>query len=626
MKTMFDIIKKQNGERFAKAIRSYDNGIFDIPGLDKIVKFAGNDAEVLMNYLISLKNIKIEEHGVHQHPFDLLSKAGYNAYYADTLEKQNWPKQFYAKGEELCTFRDPDRYKKYHIIVAIKKNVQDIKRENFTHPMREDEYGTSVLQIQILKSGGFISIKNRYNHTVENPDNTFNSNPDNIIPGLSEAIKHHYHVDFSSQKVYLPEHYVFMDKKIIKCNYELNNVYFGENCYAQNGKVYELDKNSELMLDYFVLNLKDRTITNPSRERDAFVEALQEEIKDKKLQIIVNQQGNKCLQADGHTIVELEHGKIKAVNLDSVKNIGNNFLSWNTSLKEISLSQAADIGNNFLYDNKGMDKILLPQVTKIGNDFLRNNETLTEIDLPKVQNIGDWFLGNNHVLNKISLPQAKTIGACFLGYNEHLNEIILPEVTTIGYGFLYWNNILNNIDLPKVAHIGDCFCCHNEGLKSIFLPEVTNIGTSFLLSNKKLDKLLLPEIRQIGDYFLRDNNILDKIDLPKVNKIGICFLNNNEVLREIDLPTVQYIGSHFLFSNNNLTHISLPNVTTIKELFLPNNDSLEKIYAPNLNEVGVCFLDSHPEKENILKNKDKPITDDKLSLNILLQQQADKSR
>ena len=150
MKTMFDIIKKQNGERFAKAIRAYDNGIFDIPDLDKIVKFAGRESEVLMDYLISLKDVKIEEHGVHQHPFDLLSKAGYNAYYADTLEKQNWPKQFYAKGEELCTFSDPDRYKNYHIIVAIKKNVKDIKRENFTHPMLEDVYGTSVLKIQIL--------------------------------------------------------------------------------------------------------------------------------------------------------------------------------------------------------------------------------------------------------------------------------------------------------------------------------------------------------------------------------------------------------------------------------------------------------------------------------------------
>ena len=54
-KTMFDIIKKQNGETFAKAIRNYDNGIFDIPNLDKIVKYAGRQAEPIMTYLVSLK-------------------------------------------------------------------------------------------------------------------------------------------------------------------------------------------------------------------------------------------------------------------------------------------------------------------------------------------------------------------------------------------------------------------------------------------------------------------------------------------------------------------------------------------------------------------------------------------
>ena len=54
-KSMYDIIKKQNGEHFAKAIRNYDNGIFDIPNIDKIVKYAGRDAEPILNYLISLK-------------------------------------------------------------------------------------------------------------------------------------------------------------------------------------------------------------------------------------------------------------------------------------------------------------------------------------------------------------------------------------------------------------------------------------------------------------------------------------------------------------------------------------------------------------------------------------------
>ena len=47
-KSVFERIKKQNGERFAKAIRAYDNGIFDIPDIVDIVKYAGREAEPIM--------------------------------------------------------------------------------------------------------------------------------------------------------------------------------------------------------------------------------------------------------------------------------------------------------------------------------------------------------------------------------------------------------------------------------------------------------------------------------------------------------------------------------------------------------------------------------------------------
>ena len=80
-KSIFEQIKKQNGERFAKAIRGYDNGIFDIPGIVDIVKYAGREAEPIMDYLESLKQIHIEETGVYQDPLTLLDVAGYDAYY-----------------------------------------------------------------------------------------------------------------------------------------------------------------------------------------------------------------------------------------------------------------------------------------------------------------------------------------------------------------------------------------------------------------------------------------------------------------------------------------------------------------------------------------------------------------
>ena len=97
-KTVFERIKKQNGEHFAKAIRAYDNGIFDMPGIVDIVKYAGREAEPIMNYLVSLKDIKIEPQSVHKDPSTLLSEAGYDAYYADNLEKQNAPQKDSGAG------------------------------------------------------------------------------------------------------------------------------------------------------------------------------------------------------------------------------------------------------------------------------------------------------------------------------------------------------------------------------------------------------------------------------------------------------------------------------------------------------------------------------------------------
>ena len=97
-KSVYDIIKKQNGETFAKAIRNYDNGIFDIPGIVEIVKYAGRDAEPILKFLGSLKEIEIKDLNFKQEtPFELLHRAGYHAEYADNLRKQNSIKIFYKR-------------------------------------------------------------------------------------------------------------------------------------------------------------------------------------------------------------------------------------------------------------------------------------------------------------------------------------------------------------------------------------------------------------------------------------------------------------------------------------------------------------------------------------------------
>ena len=73
---------------------------------------------------------------------------------------------------------------------AVKKNVKDIRRKDFDSPERDDEYGTSVMSIQFNREGTTrVSIKNRYNHTVENPDATLGNDLEKIAPGLTYSFE-----------------------------------------------------------------------------------------------------------------------------------------------------------------------------------------------------------------------------------------------------------------------------------------------------------------------------------------------------------------------------------------------------------------------------------------------------
>jgi len=273
----FRKIKKQNGERFAKAIRGYHNGIFEIPNIVPMVKYAGKDAvdaEAIMNHLVSLLSREVVE-SADKDWETLLDEAGYDSYYADTLDKQNAISKYFKSGEALCTFGDHNRFKNYYIINAIKKDVDTILREDFKgKEKREDEYGTSVLSIQVAKKGGFISIKNRYNHTVPSCDNTFGSNPDNIIPGLSSAIQKGFKVSFSNNSL-LPDSHIICGDKIVKTNFELDGIYYGDTCYVQNGEIVEvLPVNGEYLFDTFIFDAKTKTFRSTNSLSDSFPDDL----------------------------------------------------------------------------------------------------------------------------------------------------------------------------------------------------------------------------------------------------------------------------------------------------------------------------------------------------------------
>ena len=101
-----------------------------------------SNIEGFKNYIYSLINVeKKEEKKVDKTPKELLEEAGYILYECKTEEEIQSFKRYFRKDEELCTFNG-GRLNRCHVFFAVKKNVDEIKREDFNKPKREVEYGT----------------------------------------------------------------------------------------------------------------------------------------------------------------------------------------------------------------------------------------------------------------------------------------------------------------------------------------------------------------------------------------------------------------------------------------------------------------------------------------------------
>ena len=544
-------IKEHRGERFARKLRDAD--LLDIPNIEHILEFANfEDLDDLIPVIRSkYKIISVSKYNTNKDPIELLNEAGYDAFVVETEKQKNSIKKYFRPDEQLCTFNDPKRHINFYIIHAVKRGADKIKPSD--NPKREDEYGTSVISIQIAKSGGFISIKNRYNHTVSNPDSTFGNNPDNIILGLTNSLQKYFNVDFSVSDVEMPENYVNVDNQLVYCNFERNGIWFGPKYYIKNGEIVRLSTDRETMIDHMIYNDKTKKIITPLGDND-----------------------KTCA-----FFAKLFNGKQITKNVDKATN---------------NITLQTQNGDRIITNNKGqIIELDLPSVTKVPDDFLEGNYTLKSINLPNVEKIGYYFLEDNNMLETINLPNAESIGCGFLWQNKKLKTINLPNVEKIGNTFLEDNDMLETINMPKVKVIGDYFLYYNKRLKSINLPE----------------------LEVVGDYFLYYNERLESINLPNVEKIGWAFLYCNRRLKSINLPKVEVIGDYFLCNNERLTKIYLPANTEFNEHFLSHNHKYEILDPQQGKfktiKKATKQLNNAIELNKKIKNKDKSLSQSKLN-------------
>ncbi len=412
----FNKLKKKNGEAVARLVRNA--GLLELPNIASMLEFAGDNQDeikLLLPIIEAKYNIPTNKKTrVDKSPFELLSEAGYDSFEVNTLEQQNSIRKYFRPNEELCTFNDPVRYKYNYMIHAVKYGVDKIKPA--ASPARQDEYGTSVISIQINKRTGYLSIKNRYNHSVSCADATFQNNPDNIIPGLAMSLSKYFNVHIDGKS--MPEHFTMIDGNFMRYQYEIDGHLYGVNWYTERrGDVVKIDKNSELMFDCMVLNLK----TGELRILHSFFWNSQEYLILKKLfangkiQVQINKTNTKqrLLSIDGVHIATLEDCHIVELTLPGVEHIEDDFGDMFLGLREINLPDTETIGHSFFSKASSSDKleiVNIPKARVLGDSFLFGCTRVKQLNARMVERVGGYFLWYNNILEILDMPELEYIG------------------------------------------------------------------------------------------------------------------------------------------------------------------------------------------------------------------------
>lgn len=578
--------------------------------------------EDFKNFILDLIEFeKTEEIDTGKTPEELMSEAGYILKECKTEEEIQSYKKYYAPGEELCTFLG-DRLEHCYVFFAVKKDVDTIKREDFKRPERQDLYGTSVISIQFERDDShLLSIKNRYNHTVDNCDATFSNNLDKIIPGLTKSFEKTYGLDSEFKYNFDIVDYDYVlgeDGKYYKYNYEINQIYYcPNNIIIDHGKVKKLEKEKYIVLDYFILDLVNHKITLYDPDfNDSFVDSIGE-IEKISVEIIDHEKQIKITPKKGEviTITLDKENRIIGYKNNNVEVIKNWFLTRNKGLKDIEMDNVIEIGDDFCRANTDLLEVSFRKCKKLGNKFLHSNKILTKIDLDSVEIIGEECLYSNEKISVMNLPMVKSIKRGFLKNDENLLEFRAPLLLELGSHSFYHCNALNvficsnlemvgnsvlsnnkeitKLELPNVQIIGNNFMKYNLNCVSFKAKKLKKVGDNFFMCNEEMTLLDTENLEETGDNFLYYNNSLPELILKELKVLKTGFMHSDRNLRTIITPNVRIIEDSVFTSCSELLELSLPNVTIIGSCFLMNSTKLERFYANLLEVVGVCFMNNN---------------------------------
>ena len=577
---LFPTLLEQKGLLLGLLNRYFSNNSRTLAG---DLKYNGQE-EDFKNFIYSKVDVEKEQIEVIEvkNPYEILKEAGYDLYECHSEEEIQSFKKYYQPGEELCTFKG-GRLGWCEVFWAVRKDVESIKRESFKNPEREDDYGTSVMSIQFSRGKTCtVSIKNRYNHTVNNPDATYGNDLERIAPGLTQSFSEllaQRELNFNPsniERIYIPNYTVANDGKYYKYNMEVNGKYYCPgNIIIDKGNEIKLEPEKEVLIDYFILNKEKKTLRlyDPSI-KDSFIDSFENvdsiemkknSDKERKTRIITIY----TKDCDLPITIEIDKdNNIVGYTNNGLKEVGDDFLGHNLKLEQLNSSQLAIVGDDCLKDNIELKELNTPQLQKTGDNFAQKAGKLKELNTPQLQEVGDKFCRLNYMVGQLNLPQLIITGKEFFEFNKKIKAF----------------------NAPQLIELGDQSLEYNEELEKLNTPQLIKVGDNVLVHNKKLEELNMPNLKECGYGFFLSNNIIRRVNLTHLIKTK----------------------SGFLQCNSELTEVSWPNLIETGDRCLMHNKKIEKFYVPQLQERDEAFLlQGHPRREQLIANMRKEIEEEK---------------
>jgi len=549
-----------------------------------------------------------EQIDTNKTPNELLEEAGYDLYECKSEKDIQSFKHYYDENEVICTIYRGGRLERSHVFFAVKKNAKDLKREDFKEPRREDEYGTSVISIQFSRGyTNTLSIKNRYNHTVDNPDSTFHNNLENIIPGLTKSFEKRYGFHIESQTdedanfLVSDLHYVqSRDGKYYRYNVEVDGIYYCENnIIIKDGEVidaFTTDKGRFIFADQYLIDTKEKVIIPFIKNLNSTFDPIWDiKIIDK---VIVNDDGTLSIEHDNgdEKKKKKEDSSLEEVNKER-KTVIVKMDSFAKSIYDVGKIK------NITVSKEGENKIINIRYT---NDELVKIKINSNNDIIGYENkyaieLAPYFLSSNRNLKEFKVDNVKIIREGGLLNNMGLEELNLPNVEVVEKGFMESNRDLSKFEAPNLKYMGDRSLYSNRKLEIFFFPSLEEIDKKVMYDNTTANIITLPRVKKIGDYFFANHmDDIKMINMRHVKNIGHGVFTNVAAVEEpMELMDVERIGYNFLAEENYMKAIYMPNVDTIQDNFMARTTSLEEFYAPKLKIFSIAgSLASLPNMRN----------------------------